>query len=86
MFSGLRPMIALWTNTAFPTAPTVKVWERLSDATRRLGFPSSDLLQAEVLSGRKGIRFARVGRRDLLLLAKEDIDQYAVELNEGHPE
>jgi hypothetical protein len=68
----------------FPPRPPVRVWERLADATRRLGIPSTDLLKAEVLSGRKGIRFARVGARELMLLCKEDVDQYARELNEGN--
>lgn len=65
-----------------PVPPPLR-WERATDAARRLGFPSADLLQSELAVGRVPVRSARLGKRSMLYLCAADVDMLGALLAAG---
>lgn len=61
-----------------PTGP----WLRLSEAAQRIGLPV-DLLRSELSVGRCQVRAAKVGKRDLVMLASNDVDALAARMAAG---
>lgn len=59
--------------------PPVTRWERCAQAAARVGIPKS-LLLSQIDAGLADIRCARLGRRGLVHLAANDVDQLASRL------
>jgi hypothetical protein len=62
--------------------PPIGRWERLVPAANRAGL-TPDLLRSELSTGRCLIRTARVGKRNMVLLASADVDRFAQRLAAG---
>lgn len=57
-------------------------WVRLNEAAARLGIPAA-LLSADLVAGRAGLRYMRLGARQLMHVSDADIQLAAVRLHAG---
>jgi len=67
-----------------PNAPSPPLeWVKAHEARRRLGIPGRALFESEIATGRLGLRWCRLGKRQMLMVAEVDVQRAAHQLAQG---